>query len=54
MDFDGFLKGEPFKNSNQSYRKIYTRVLLASGQGVIKLIWSNQNGIKYRKQYETY
>ena len=38
MDFDGFLKGEPFKNSNQSYRKIYTWALLASGQGVIKLI----------------
>ena len=54
MDFDGFLKGEPFNNSNQSYSKIFTWALLASGQGVIKLIWSNQNGIKYRKQYETY
>ena len=50
MDFDGFLKGEPFKNLNQSYRNIYTWELLASSQGVIKLIYVSLFRHQYLRQ----
>jgi len=44
-----FFLSEPFRNLNQSNKKISARALLASGQGLIKLKRSNQNGTKSTK-----